>query len=237
MADESSLQNQDTLVQLARDGNEDALAQLFELYKGRLRRMVDLRLNRLVRGRVNPSDVLQEAFIDLVKELKNHAADSADPQVPMFVRAWRLTGRRLDKIHRTHLGAAMRDASREVSIYRGRMPQATSHALASKLIGNSTSVLSKIEKSECQLKLQEVINTMGEADREILAMRHFEELSNLEVAAVLEVTEHSAAMRHMRALRRLRSALTKYPDWFEHLTLGPPGKQAQPRDAEPKDQP
>lgn len=199
------------LIRQAQAGDEAALALLFEQYRQRLRRMIQLRLDRRVQGRVNPSDVLQEAFIDLAKQLDNYAKD---PQLPFFVWVRRLTGNRLANVHRHHLGTAKRDAAREVTLYRGRMPQATSVALASQLIGNSTSAAGKFLKAEKQLKLQEILNAMDEEDREVLAMRHFEQLSNHEVAQILELTEAAAGMRHLRAFRKLRSALRQFPSLF-----------------------
>jgi len=201
----------DALTQLALAGDKAALAELFELHRERLRNMVDLRMDHRIQGRVNPSDVLQEAFIDLADQLANY---SKDPKLPFFVWVRRLTGQRLAKVHRHHLGAAKRDAALEVSLYRGRMPQATSYALASKLIGSTTSVASNIAKAERQLKLQEILNAMDVEDREVLAMRHFEQLTNTEVAMILEVSEAAAGMRHLRALRRLKRDLRQAPHLF-----------------------
>jgi len=200
-----------TLIRQAQAGDESALALLFEQYRKRLRKMIELRLDRRIQGRVNPSDVLQEAFIDLAKQLDNYAKD---PKLPFFVWVRRLTGNRLANVHRHHLGAAKRDATREVTLYRGRMPQATSVALASQLIGNSTSAAGKFLRAEKQLKLQEILNGMDDEEREVLAMRHFEQLSNSEVAHILEVSEPAAGMRHLRAFRKLRNSLRQFPNLF-----------------------
>ncbi len=211
MTENSSVHNYEELVQRAIEGDEAVLAQLFERNRKRLRKVVDLRMDRRIRGRVNPSDVLQEAFIDLANQLPNYAKD---PKLPFFVWMRRLTGQRLAKVHRYHLGASKRDAAREVSLYRGRMPQATSMAIASKLIGNSTSIGGKFVRAERQIKLQDILNGMEEDNREVLAMRHFEQLTNTEIAFVLEISESAAGMRHLRALRRLQSELKQFPDLF-----------------------
>ena len=94
------------------------------------------------------------------------------------------------------------------------MPQATSFALASRLIHDATSVASKVDKAERQLKLQEILNGLRDDDREILAMRHFEQLTNLEAALILEIGESTAAMRHARALQRLKRELRRASNIF-----------------------
>ncbi len=206
----------DALVQKAIAGDKAALAQLFQRYRKRLRKMIDLRMDRRIQGRVNPSDVLQEAYVDLADQLANYAKD---PKLPLFIWVRRITGQRLAKTHRHHLGAAKRDAALEVSLYRGHMPQATSIALASKLIGNATSAEGKMLRAERQIKLQEVLNAMDPDDREVLAMRHFEQLTNAEVAMIFEVSESAAGMRHLRALRRLKQELKQLPELFDDFAM------------------
>lgn len=201
-----------TLADKAIAGDKVALAESFQRYRGRLRKMVDLRMDRRVRGRVNPSDVLQEAYVDLAGQLENYAKET---KLPFFLWMRRITAQRLAKTHRHHLGAAKRDAALEISLYRGHMPQATSFALASKLIGNVTSVDGKLIRTEQQKKLQEVLNAMGADDREVLAMRHFEQLTNAEVAMILEVSKPVAGMRYLRALRRLKRELNLFPELFD----------------------
>ena len=176
--------------------------------------MIDLRMDRRVQRRVHASDVLQEAFVDLAQQLDNY---SKDPKLPFFIWVRRLTGQRLAKIHREHLGAAKRDAGMEVSLYRGRMPQATSFVLASKLIGNFTNAEDKVLRAERQVKLQEVLNTMSEDDREVLAMRYFEQLSNGEVAAILDVSEATAGMRFSEGAAEAQAGTELMPELFEEL--------------------
>ena len=159
------------LIQLALQGDRGALADLFERHRARLRKMVDLRLDRRIRGRVNPSDVLQEAYVDLATQIDGYRAD---PKVPFFIWMRWLTGQRLAKVHRYHLDVAKRDANREIMLYRGLMPQATSFALASGLIGSFSSIGGKLIQEEQLSKLQDLLNCLDEDDREVLAIRHFE---------------------------------------------------------------
>ena len=204
--------NDCVLTKRAIDGDQSALAELFEQYRERLRRMVDLRMDRRVQGRVNASYVLQDAYVDLAAQLKNYANNH---QLPFFIWMRRITGQRLAKTHREHLGAAKRNAALEVSLHRGPMPHATSFALASKLIGKATSAEDKLLRAERQMKLQEVLNAMDPDDREVLAMRHFEQLSMAEIAVILEISEGASGMRYLRALRRLKKELNQWPGLFE----------------------
>ena len=199
------------LLSRAENGDDEALAQLFTKYRKRLRRMVQLRLDRRLQGRVDPSDVLQEAYIDLTKRLPDYAKDRS---YPFFLWLRLLTGQRLMHIHRYHLQTQMRDASQEVSLYRGPMPQATSMALAANLVGRMTSISEKVARAEIQLKLQETLNSMESIDREILVLRHFEELTNNEAAAALQITKAAASNRYIRALKRLKDTLSSVPGIF-----------------------
>ena len=143
--------------------------------------MVRLRLDRRLHGRVDPSDVLQEAYLDVAQQLSSYRAK---PEMPFYVWLRLTTGQRLLGLHRQHLGAALRDAGREVSLHRGSLPQASSVSLAAQLLGKMTSVSKAVERVEIQLQLQAALNGMDEMDREIIALRHFEELSNAEAAHV-----------------------------------------------------
>ena len=179
------------LLELAMEGDRDAFVSLFGSYRRQLRQMVRLRLDRRLQGRVSPSDVLQDAFIDAESQLRKFA--ESDGEMSFFLWLRLVTGQRMMRIHRQHLGAAMRDAGREVSLYRGALPQATSISLAAQLLGKFTSVGQSAIRAEMQVKLQEAINSMDELDREIIALRHFEELNNREVAELLGLSKTAAS--------------------------------------------
>jgi RNA polymerase sigma-70 factor, ECF subfamily len=193
-------------------GDKHALADLWVQYRERLRRVIKLRMDRRLQGRLDPSDVLQEAFVDFTLRAGEYVND---PGMPFYLWLRFLTGQRLQLLHRRHLGAAMRDAGREVSLHRGAMPQATSVSLAAQLLGRFTSVTQAVQRAEMQLILQEAINGLDPLDREILALRHFEELSNVEAAQVLGVKASAASTRHVRALKRLREVLLRTPGFFD----------------------
>ena len=198
----------DDLVQRAADGDEAALAELFASYRGRLQQVIRLRLDRRLQGRIDASDVLQEAYIDLAQKLPGYASK---PAMPFFLWLRLVVGERLLRVHRQHLGTAMRDAGREISLYQGALPQASSASLAAQLLGRFTSASRAAVRVEQQLLLQEALNGMDPIDREVIALRHFEELSNDEVAAVSGLTKAAASKRYVRAMLRLKAVLSNTP--------------------------
>jgi RNA polymerase sigma-70 factor, ECF subfamily len=185
-------------------GEQRALGELFGAHRERLRRMVQLRLDRRLQGRIDPSDVIQEAFLDASRRL---AEFGADPRMPPFVWLRFLTAQRLVTLHRIHLGVKGRDAAREVSLHSGPLPSADSRSLAAQLLGRLTSPSRAVMRAEIQIKIQDALNSMDPIDREILALRHFEELTNSETAAVLGIHKAAASNRYVRALRRLKEIL------------------------------
>ena len=198
----------DELVPRAAGGDEEALAELFSCYRGRLRQMIRLRLDRRLQGRVDPSDVLQDAYIDMAEKLPDYAGRAA---IPFFVWLRMVVGERLLRIHRYHLGAAMRDATREIALHRGAFPEASSASLAAQLLGQITSASRATRRAEMKLILQDVLNAMDPIDREVIALRHFEELRNDEVAAALGLTKAAASKRYVRAMLRLKAAVADAP--------------------------
>jgi RNA polymerase sigma-70 factor, ECF subfamily len=200
------------LLQRAAAGDARAVNDLFSRHRERLRAMVRLRLNRRLQGRVDPSDVLQEAYLEVCKHLPDYVRA---PTMPFFLWLRYITGQKLIGIHRQHLGARMRDAGREVSLYRGALPQASSVSLAAQLLGRATSVSQAAMRAELQIQVQEALNNMDPLDREVLALRHFEMLSNGEAAEVLGIKKSAASNRYIRALERLRDILSGLPDFAD----------------------
>jgi RNA polymerase sigma-70 factor (ECF subfamily) len=199
------------LLSRADGGDAAALAALFDRHRDRLRRMVRLRLDRRLQGRVDPSDVLQEAYLDVAQRAPEYLAER---RLPFFLWLRLLTGQRLLMIHRRHLGAQMRDAGLEVSLHRGPFPQASSASLAAQLLGRLTSPTQAAVRAEMQVRLQEALNSMDPLDREILVLRHFEELSNTDTAAILGIQKSAASNRYIRALKRLKDILATMPGLF-----------------------
>ncbi len=195
----------DAIEQRFRAGDPTAAGELFAACRDRLRKMVRLRLDRRLQGRLDPSDVLQDAALDVQQKA---AAFAARPDLPAYLWLRLVTAERLAALHRHHLGVQARDAGREVSIAPGGAPAASTHSLANLLLGRLTSPTQAAVRAERQLRLQAALDAMDPIDREILTLRHFEELSNSEAAAVLGLTKTAASNRYVRALVRLKDALS-----------------------------
>jgi RNA polymerase sigma-70 factor (ECF subfamily) len=205
--DRDSTDTQDLLRQAAQ-GDRQSLGKLLERDRDRLRRMVVLRLDRRLHGRIDPSDVIQEAQLEAAERLDEYLRN---PTLPFFLWLRLITGQRLLILHRRHLGAQMRAAGREVSLDRGALPQATSAALAARLLGRLTSPSAAAVRAEMKARLQEALDLMDPIDRDVLTLRHFEHLTTAETAQELGITEEAAKKRHLRALKRLKEILTSMP--------------------------
>jgi RNA polymerase sigma-70 factor, ECF subfamily len=172
--------------------------------------MIELRLDRRLRGRVDASDVIQEAYLEASRRREEYLAQPSP--MPFFLWLRFLTAQTLQTLHRRHLGVQARDVGREVSIGPGRTPEATSAAIAARLLGRDTAASNAAIRAERKLRLERALNAMDPLDREVLALRHFEQLSNGECARVLELNESAATKRYVRALKRLKEILTALPD-------------------------
>ncbi len=200
------------LLARLRQGEQQALADLFARYREALRRMIDVRLDHRLGGRVSPSDVLQEAYIDALKRVEHYFAK---PEVPFYLWLRWITGQRLIEVHRQHLGAQMRDAGQEISLNYPGVPAASSTCLAARLVGHLTSPSEALVRAERFALLEDALARMDALDREVLTLRHFEEMSNTETAAVLGIQPAAASKRYVRALRRLKDILTDIPGFLD----------------------
>jgi RNA polymerase sigma-70 factor (ECF subfamily) len=202
------------LLEKARAGDRDALTDLFSRHRDRLRRMVELRLDRRLQARVDASDVVQDAYLEVAERLEAYLSE---PKLPFFLWLRLVVGEHLVALYRRHLGAQMRDAGLEVALYRGALPAASSAALAAQLLGKHTSPTQAAVRAERLLRVQEALNNLDPLDREILSLRHFEQLSRAEAARALGIEEAAAAKRYVRALKRLKAALAEMPGGLEGL--------------------
>jgi RNA polymerase sigma-70 factor (ECF subfamily) len=198
----------DRLLEQAARGDQRSWRLLLERHHDRLRRMVALRLDHRLRGRVDASDVLQEAYLDACHRLADYLRA---PAMPFFLWLRFLVAQRLQEQHRRHLGARARDAGREVALDVGGLPGASSAALAAHLLGRLTPPSQAALRAERKALLQSALARMEALDREVLALRHFEQLSNGEVAQVLGIDKSAASKRYARALVRLKDVLRTLP--------------------------
>jgi RNA polymerase sigma-70 factor (ECF subfamily) len=202
------------LIEQARAGDQAALNEILARHRSRLRRMVEMRLDARLHARIDASDVIQDAYLEVATRLGDYLRE---PKLPLFLWLRLVVGECLLKLHRRHLGAQMRDIGREVSLYRGALPAASSAALAAQLLGRDTSPTQAVMRAERLLRLQEALNSLEPIDREILSLRHFEELNRREAAQVLGIEEAAAAKRYLRALKRLKHTLADMPGGLEGL--------------------
>lgn len=199
----------DSLVERLTRGDPSALAELFERFGGPLRRMVACRLDVRLNGRLSPSDVLQEAYIDALKRVPHFR-----PEMPIGAWLRWIVKQRLIETHRQHLGAKIRSVAHEVSIYPIASPSSAPR-LADQLVGPITSPSQAAMRSEFVARMEEALRCLEPLDREVLALRHLEELGNTEVADFLGIHKAAASKRYVRALERLKEALSKYPGFFD----------------------
>jgi RNA polymerase sigma-70 factor (ECF subfamily) len=202
MTDNSDETNR--LLDQAAHGDSRAMEVLLARYRARLRRMVALRLDRRLRKRIDPSDIIQEASLEASLRLASYVRA---PSMPFFLWLRFLTGQKLITLHRHHLGAKLRDAGREVAFGRAMFPEASSAALAAGFLDQGTRASKAAIRAEMMERVQKALDNLAPVDREVLALRHFEQLSRTEIATVLGVSEAAAGKRYIRALEKLKQIL------------------------------
>src|SRR3954454_6171656 len=210
MTGDSSATNR--LLRRGADGDTQGWGDLLARHEARLCRMVALRLDPRLQGRIDPGDVLQEVYLAAFQNLSDYLRQ---PAMPFFLWLRGIAGNKLLELHRHHLGTPMRDARREVSLHRGPLPAATSADLAARPLRRLTRPSQAAIRAEAKLRLQEALNAMDPVDREALALRHFEHLTGAESAQVLGIKERAAGKRYLRALERLRAILMQIPGGLE----------------------
>ena len=196
------------LLGRASRGDAASWEELLGEHRDRLKRMIALRMDPRLRGRIDASDVIQESFLEAWSRIEEFLRDR---KTPFFLWLRYLTGQKLVTLHRHHLGTRMRDAGLEVSLQAG-MPDASSAMLAAHLLGNDPRPSEVAQQAERNLQLQEALNRMSPVDREVLALRHFEQLSRAETARVLGLEESATSKRYIRALAKLRGFLPELDD-------------------------
>ena len=194
----------ETLVQAAAEDRAEVLARLLDQHRARLKQMVRHRMHPQVRARVDPSDVVQEAYLEASQRVDEFVDD---PRVPFVVWLRRLTGQRLLMTHRFHLDAQQRDVRRQTEGGREDMPDASVVSMVQALTADRTTASAAVARDELREQIAAVLERLSDTDREVLCMRHFEGLSNEEVAEELGLGKHAASKRYIRALQRLRAEL------------------------------
>jgi RNA polymerase sigma-70 factor (ECF subfamily) len=192
--------------------NKEILTEHFTANRERLWRTIQVRMDPRLYGRVDPDDILQEAYLDAIKRV-GHFAEEVNFTPFVWLRL--IVGQTLVNVHRRHINVKMRDASRERSIDRGLRHEwsATSQSMAFQLAASQTSPSEAIVRTEEVGELAVALDSLSDIDREILTLRHFEDLSNKEVAELLEIEQKAASIRYVRAIQRLKKCLgnTDFP--------------------------
>lgn len=207
------------LVNRVMQGDHAALADLFLVYRPRLWRLVAFRLHPQLQGRIDADDVLQDAWLRAVDRIDAFLKDAA---MSSFLWFRTIVSQTLVDLHRFHIGAQKRSAAREFSLNRGWSTESTSSSMSFHLQQPTKSPSSTLGRAERARQLESALRGMNENDREVLALRHFEELTNSETARVLNMSEQAASARYIRALARLKQILEVFPGGFEgalHLSL------------------
>jgi RNA polymerase sigma-70 factor (ECF subfamily) len=201
----TSVHGPDTDHRLERVGAGDASArqQLLTRHRRRLRRMIALHLDRRLAARIDPSDVVQETLAEADRKLDDYARRRPLPFYPWLRQlAWD----HLIALHRRHLHAGKRSVTREEPDVL-RLPDESAAKLASWLADVGSSPSARLLRSERCRRVRQALDELPERDREVLVLRHLEQLSTAEIAAVLGLREGAVKVRHLRALKRLRALL------------------------------
>lgn len=191
----------------ARQGDREALAALFAAHSDKLRRWLELRLDPRLRTRVSSSDLVQDVFLAAEQRLEHYRER---PDMPFAVWVRLLAGQRLIEARRRHLGAVGRAAGREVSLGPAS-PETSAINLAAELAGDLSSPSRAVIRLETHEQLVRAIDAMDPIDREVLTLRHFDEMTNDEVAQLLGISRGTASKRYVRALGRLKTILEQIP--------------------------
>ncbi|MBS0208741.1 MAG: sigma-70 family RNA polymerase sigma factor [Planctomycetes bacterium] len=206
----------DDRVQSVLAGDQTVFAALYAEYRPRLLRMVAFRLDPRLRGRIDPEDVVQDAYVDAARRLD--AFRTSQP-MSMFVWLRLILGQTLIDLHRHHLGVQKRDAHRDQSI-QARLSGDTSMSMSFHLMGHLSTPSQLAVRAELSQLVSRALEEMNPIDREVLALRHFEELTNKEVSEVLGLDRKAASIRYVRALARLKEVLQSVPGFFDNASRG-----------------
>ena len=188
------------LLRRIQAGQADSFDQLFDRHRSALRRAVDRRLNAKVRRRADASDIVQETQLEAFRRLDDYLRRKP---MPFWLWLYRMAHERLLKIERAHLDRAKRSVDREVPL-----PDQSSLQFASQLTDQGVTPESQVRRREMASRVRKLLGQLSETDREIIVLRNFEGLSNLEAACLLDLKPETAKKRYARALLRMRKTMT-----------------------------
>ena len=193
----------DELLRRTAQGDRQARHALLSRHRHRLKNMVALRLDRRLAARVDASDVVQEVLLEAAQGLDDYLRERPLPFYPWLRQ---LACDHLIDLHRRHLRAQKRSVKREVPL-APHLSDASAMQLADRMLARQSSPSDRAIRRELRQRLQAALDRLDEQDREVLVLRHLEQLSTRETAAVLGIREGAVKTRHLRALERLRVLL------------------------------
>ena len=194
----------DDLLNAARDGKTGAVDDLLGEFREPLRKVIGMRLDPVLARRVDASDIVQDVLIEANQRLKEYLGK---PDMPFHLWLRHLAQDRIIDTHRRHRLAQRRSVDREQPINRPAWADDSASGLVSQLVDTDRTPATQAIQEELARKLTAAVNELGDDDREIILLRHHEQMANQDVATLLGLTEAAASMRYLRALRRLRAVL------------------------------
>lgn len=196
------------LLAEARAGDRAAVNRLLERHRASLRKMIQLRLDHHIERRVDASDVVQDVLLEANGRLEDYLRD---PRMPFHLWLRQLAQDRMIDMHRRHRGAQRRSLDREQSLASPQFADHSGFDLMQQLADHELTPAAASIRKELEARFLVALQQLDDEDREIVLMRHFEQLGNSEVAEALGLSPAAAGMRHLRALRKLRSILGEHP--------------------------
>ncbi|MCC9599967.1 sigma-70 family RNA polymerase sigma factor [Stieleria sp. JC731] len=188
-------------------GGQDAFAELFSVHRTRLKKLLFHHVDTRLRTRTDLSDILQEAYLDAFRRIEHFLKK---PELSFYVWLRQITLQRLIDNHRAHLLAEKRSIKTEISLSQSAYSSKTSHAWALQIVESQLSPSQVVMHDEMVARVERALESMDATDREVLILRHFEELKNNEVAEVLNLSAAAASNRYVRALKRLRDVVLSH---------------------------
>jgi RNA polymerase sigma-70 factor (ECF subfamily) len=191
----------DELLNRAARGDLLARQEILVRHRDRLRKMIGLRMDHRLAARIDPSDVVQETLAEAVQKLPEYLRRRPLPFYPWLRQ---LACEKLITLHRRHM-AQKRSVRREE---HPPLPDDSVLQLAERVAAEASTPSSRLHREELRPLVRAALAQLSDTDREVLVLRHLEQLSAAEISAIMGITEGAFYMRHVRALKRIRSLLS-----------------------------